>query len=340
VPTLGERALAALYGLAIGDALGMPTQLLSSPEVAARFGRIDGFRAAEPDHRLAPGLPAGTVTDDTEQALLLAGLLIEGSGHVAPDRFAARLVAWEETMRAKGSLDLLGPSTQAAVAAIAAGTPVAAAGRSGTTNGAAMRVTPVGLVMNSTDLVALVDRVEETTLISHHTGVAIAGAAAVAAAVSAGIDGASTEDQVAVALAAAALGERRGSWVAGASVSRRIEWAVSLADPADPGHSLAELEALIGTSLATQESVPTAFGIWATFPDQPWAAVLAAANLGGDSDTIGAMVGAMAGAGQGLSGFPESARATVTEVNSLDLESIATALLALRTVGSGSADWT
>ncbi|MET1006732.1 MAG: ADP-ribosylglycohydrolase family protein, partial [Propionibacteriaceae bacterium] len=193
-----------------------------------------------------------------------------------------------------------------------------------------MRVTPVGLVMASDDLSALVDRVEETTVISHHTGVAIAGAAAVAAAVSAGIDGASAAEVVATAVTAAALGERRGSWVAGGSVARRITWSVSLVDATDPERSLADLEALVGTSLATQESVPTAFGVVATFPGQPWEAVLAAANLGGDSDTIAALVGAMAGASRGPSGFPESARTTVTAVNALELESVATALLALR----------
>ena len=75
--TTRDRALAALHGLAIGDALGMPTQLLSPGEIAERFGVIDGFRAAQGDHPIAAGMPAGSITDDTEQALLLARLLIE-----------------------------------------------------------------------------------------------------------------------------------------------------------------------------------------------------------------------------------------------------------------------
>lgn len=54
-----ERALGALYGLAIGDALGMPTQLLSRDQVATHFGTIDGFREAPPDHRIAAGLQQG-----------------------------------------------------------------------------------------------------------------------------------------------------------------------------------------------------------------------------------------------------------------------------------------
>jgi ADP-ribosylglycohydrolase len=185
-------------------------------------------------------------------------------------------------------------------------------------------------VMRNDDLEALVDRVEESCLVSHHTGVAIAGAAAVAAAVSAGIDGAAAEETFAAAVRAAELGDQRGHWVAAASVARRMRWARSMADPADPDGSLDRIYGLIGTSLATQESVPAAFGILATFPDDPWAAVLAAAGLGGDSDTTAAMVGAMAGASHGLSGFPLGARTTVAQVNHLDLPSVAAALLALR----------
>lgn len=323
-----ERALASLYGLAIGDALGMPTQLMSVAEVTARFGRIADFRPAEPDHPLAAGLPAGSVTDDTEQALLLAQVLIEGGGHVDPVTFARRLVAWEDEMRARGSLDLLGPSTRVAVAAVLAGTPVEEAGRSGTTNGAAMRVTPVGLVVPADDLAQLVDRVEEACLVTHHTGVAIAGASAVAAAVSAGLAGASLQEATAVAVAAAELGAERGQWVAGGSVAARIAWAVGRAKPGDADARVVEIAALVGTSLATQESVPTAFGVLAAHPDDPWAAVCAAAGLGGDSDTIAAMVGAVAGACGGT--FPESARRTVDEVNGLALAPVAAALLSLR----------
>ena len=72
--TAVDRAKGALYGLAIGDALGMPTQLMSHEEVAACFGVLDGFREPPADHLIAAGLPAGSITDDTEQALLLADL--------------------------------------------------------------------------------------------------------------------------------------------------------------------------------------------------------------------------------------------------------------------------
>ena len=52
--------------------------------------------------------------------------------------------------------------------------------------------------------------------------------------------------------------------------------------------------------LATQESVPAAFAVLALHPDDPWQACLTAASLGGDSDTIAVMAGAIAGACHGM----------------------------------------
>jgi ADP-ribosylglycohydrolase len=325
-----DRATAALTGLAIGDALGMPTQMMSREAIADSYGTIDRFHAAAPDHPLARGMAAGRITDDTEQALLLADLLIRGNGHVDSIQFAERLVAWEDDMRRRGSLDLLGPSTKAAVEAVLHGVSVDESGRFGTTNGAAMRVTPVGIAVRSSDLEALVDRVVEASKVSHNTSVAIAGASAVAAAVSAGVEGAGTAEAIAVGIAAARLGSARGNWIAAADVASRIEWAVEFADPTDVSTSLDRIYRLIGTSLASQESVPAAFGILATFPDEPWAACCAAATLGGDADTVAAMVGAIAGASHGPGSFPPNAISTVTTVNGLDVVPVASALVALR----------
>jgi ADP-ribosylglycohydrolase len=327
--TAGDRALGALYGLAIGDALGMPTQLMSREEVAVCFGVLDGFREAPEDHPIAAGLPAGSVTDDTEQALLVADALLTGGGHIDSEDLARRLVAWAERARERGSLDLLGPSTSAAVAAAVAGAPLDET-RFGATNGAAMRITPVGLIISTDDLDGLVDLVVEASRVTHHTGVAIAGAAAVAAAVSGGISGASVAEATTLGIKAAELGQRRGEWVAGAAVARRIAWAIGLIDVNDHDRSVRDVVELVGTSLATQESVPAAFGVLALHPDDPWQACLTAASLGGDSDTIAAMVGAIAGACHGMDAWPRDAVGTVRETNRLDLEIVAEKLLALR----------
>jgi ADP-ribosylglycohydrolase len=88
-----------LYGLAIGDALGMPTQLMSYDEVVACLGVLDGFREPADDHRIAAGRPAGSITDDTEQALLVADVLLADSGHIDSEDLARRLLAWAERAR-------------------------------------------------------------------------------------------------------------------------------------------------------------------------------------------------------------------------------------------------
>ncbi|HEY1000086.1 MAG TPA: ADP-ribosylglycohydrolase family protein [Streptosporangiaceae bacterium] len=341
------RARGALYGLAIGDALGMPTQMLSRAEIVRRWGPLlTGFEPAPPGHPIASGMPAGAVTDDTEQAVLLARLLVKGRGTIDPHELAAALTKWERAMAERGSLDLLGPSTKRAVAAILAGLPPEEAGATGTTNGAAMRIAPVGIAVPvalhdptpEARLSTLVDCTVMASSVTHNTGVALAGAAAVAAAVSAGVSGATIVEATALGIQAARLAAGRGHWVAGADVAARIEWATGLV----ASHAQAGWEAeaarliytLVGTSLATQESVPAAFAVLAAVPGDPWRACRMAASLGGDSDTIAAMTGAIAGACHGAGSFPPEAIATI-DAQGLGLAELAGELLALRdTCGS------
>ena len=341
------RARGALYGLAIGDALGMPTQMLSRAEIVRRWGPLlPGFEPAPPGHPIAGGMPAGAVTDDTEQAVLLARLLVKGRGIIEPFELAAALTEWERAMAERGSLDLLGPSTKRAVAAILAGVPPEEAGAAGATNGAAMRIAPVGIAVPvalhgptpEARLSALVDRTVMASSVTHNTGIALAGAAAVAAAVSAGVSGATVAEATALGIQAARLAAGRGHWVAGADVAARIEWAAGLvAGRAQAGsqarsQAAGEAEAagliytLVGTSLATQESVPTAFAVLAAVPADPWRACRMAASLGGDCDTIAAMTGAIVGACHGASAFPPEA----IDAQGLGLAALAGELLALR----------
>ena len=309
----------------------MPTEMLSRPQIVARWGSLlTGFEPAPPGHPIAAGLPAGAVTDDTEQAVLLGRLLVAGRGTVDPRELAEALVSWERDMAARGSLGLLGPSTKRAVAAILAGAPPEQAGARGATNGAAMRIAPVGIAVPvSLGLSTLVDRVVAASYVTHNTGVALAGAAAVAAAVSAGVDGAGIGEATAFAVDAAGIASGHGHWVAGADVGARIEWATSLVAGRERAEAAELIYTLVGTSLATQESVPAAFAVLAAVPDDPWQACLLAASLGGDCDTIAAMVGAVSGACHGVGAFPSEAL-TVIDAHGLGLTELADDLAALR----------
>jgi ADP-ribosylglycohydrolase len=327
-----DRALAAFRGLALGDALGMPTESMSRAEILAEHGPITGFVAAGPRQRLAAAMTAGTVTDDTEQAVLLAELLVEGHGTVEPSALADRLLAWEERMRERGALGLLGPSTKTALVRLRAGTPPEQAGRSGATNGAAMRITPVGIAVDAADLTGFVDVVARTSAPTHNTGIGIAAAAAVGAAVSAGVGGASPAEAVEVAVAGADEGGRRGHWVAGGSIAARLRWAVPYVAGLRAERRDDALTEVVGTSVAAQESVVAALVLAALGGDNddPWATLCRAAGLGGDTDTIAAMAGAVLGATHGGAAWPAAEVATVERVNGLALAPLVGRLLDLR----------
>jgi ADP-ribosylglycohydrolase len=310
----------------------MPTQMLRREQVVQRWGRITRFEDGPPDNEIAPGVPAGRVTDDTDQAVILGELLVAGAGELDLDEYAGRLVAWQDAMVATGSLDLLGPSTLKALTAYRAGVPATQTGRWGDTNGAAMRVAPIGVMCPPSPLRELVETVARVDALTHDTGIANAGACAVAAAVSAGVAGASVADAATVAVDAARAGAAYGSFVPGADVACRIAWAVDLVEGAqDDDAGLDVVVDLVGTSVATQEAVPAAFAIVARFGDDAWGACCAAASLGGDSDTIAAMVGAVLGARHGASAFPGWAVAALEAANpTLALRELSEALVALR----------
>ena len=189
-----SRAYGALAGLALGDALGMPTQAMSPEQIRAVYGRVTGLVDGDISQPYAPGMPAGSVTDDTEQALLIASLLVRGrgssSGRVALDAgdFSHALLSWEDSMIQRGSLDLLGPSTKAALERVRAGEDPLTVGGLGTTNGAAMRVTPIGIAVSTADPEVFADAVWSSCQVTHATRQGFQSAALVAAAVSLALD--------------------------------------------------------------------------------------------------------------------------------------------------------
>ena len=332
------RAYGALAGLALGDALGMPTQAMSPEQIRAVYGRITGLVDGDASQPYAPGMPAGSVTDDTEQALLVASLLVRGrgssSGRVALGavEFSHALLAWEDSMIRRGSLDLLGPSTKAALERVRAGEDPLTVGGAGTTNGAAMRVTPIGIAMPTDDPEAFADSVWSSCQVTHATRQGFQSAALVAAAVSMGIDTArSTSPNLRGLLWKAvtyvdSLPER-GAWTPDPDVVAATRRAMQLA--ANPASSSLEcLVEQVGTSVASAQAIPMAFALLARDPSPQ--ALLDAANLGGDTDTIGAIAGAILGAVLGVEVLPADSLSMIEEVSHLGLSSVARDLLELR----------
>ena len=333
-----SRAFGALAGLALGDALGMPTQAMSPAQIRAVYGRITGLVDGDASQPYAPGMPAGSVTDDTEQALLVASLLVRGrgssSGRVALNavEFAHALLAWEDSMIERGSLDLLGPSTKAALERVRAGEDPLTVGGEGTTNGAAMRVTPIGIAMSTADPEAFADAVWSSCQVTHATHQGFQSAALVAAAVSMGIDAARSPSLDLRSLLWKAVTyvdslPERGAWTPDPDVVAATRRAMQLAvNPASS--SLECLVEQVGTSVASAHAIPMAFALLARVPSPQ--ALLDAANIGGDTDTIGAIAGAILGASLGVQVLPTDSLTMIEEVSHLGLQPIASKLLELR----------
>jgi len=133
-------------------------------------------------------MTAGRITDDTEQAVLLASELIDGHGEVDIQSWADALIAWEESMKAKGRSTFSdrrpsAPSTPSWRGAIRRGWSSGRHQRCGDAHHT------VAIAVRSLDLDELVTRVALASRLTHNTSVALAGAAAVAGAVSAGVEG-------------------------------------------------------------------------------------------------------------------------------------------------------
>lgn len=339
-----SRAYGALAGLALGDALGMPTQEMSPEQIRAVYGCITGLVDGDASQPYAPGMPAGSTTDDTYQALALASFLERGRGSLGGGvtlelgGFARELLNWEEWMKAQGSLDLLGPSSKAALERVRLGEDPLRVRGMGTTNGAAMRVTPVGIAVSTDDPEVFADSVWSTCQLTHATHQGFQSAALVAAAVSFGIDWDTPSPSDMTALLWKALTyvdslPERGAWTPDPDVVAATRRAMQLvANPVSS--SLEHLIEQVGTSVASAHAIPMAFALLARDPSPR--ALLDAANIGGDTDTIGAIAGAILGGLLGVDAFDAAMLAQVESVSGLHLTEAATAMLSLR--GPSGAD--
>jgi ADP-ribosylglycohydrolase len=297
--------------------------MLTMQQTKHRYGKITTLLPAPDEHEVHFGLPAGRVTDDTEQAIFLARQMI-ADGRATPEGSAKAIVAWYDFVGGD-TVAFVGPSTRRAVAKLRAGTDVREAGVGGDTNGAAMRVSVVGLI-HPGDVEAAAHDAVLTAIPSHNTTVGCASAAAVAGAVACALgpvnpeSGATTpelRDVIFAGMHAASIGASLGRVWLGASVPRRIDFAVSLARDG-VGSDTERLQAifdLIGTSLAASESIPAAFAIVAMAEGDPMRAAMLAAELSGDADTIGAIACAICGAWKGVDAIPADIREAIRKAN-------------------------
>lgn len=331
------KAYGCLAGLALGDALGMPTEFLTPERIAAEYGPLTGLVAAPAWHPHA-ALPFASTTDDTAQALALAEIYLQGRAMTA-ERAAQAILAWADAEGPRLEL-YAGPSTRQALVALRQGADPRHSGQKGTTNGAAMRIAPVGVVHAGDFAATLADTVE-ACLPTHGTTLAISAAAAVSYAVCEAMTAQATVESVLSAARRGAVdGRQHGAWVWTPLLEHRIALAVrlvrefatasrhGLGETPDEASACEALYRYIGVDIAVTETIPTAFGLVALAAGDPQRAVLHAAQIGGDTDTIGAIAGAVCGALSGIEALDRDLLATVEKANGLDLARTARGLVA------------
>ena len=191
-----------------------------------------------------------------------------------------------------------------------------------------MRIAPVGL-FNAGDVEAAIKDAVVLAGVTHNNTLALSGAGAVAAAVAEACKpGADMIDVACAGIYGAQKGEKigqeRGVVVSGPSVSRRIEIAVDLANTSDTlSTKVDNITEVIGTGLHISEAVPSAFGFFVACRGKAFQTIIETINAGYDTDTVGTIAGAIAGAYDGAATFPDNAIEIMEGANGLKIEKLA-----------------
>lgn len=347
MPGMGDRErlhdhiLGSLAAAALGDAMGAATEQHEISEILAEHNGLLRELIAPSSDTFSGGNLPGQITDDTSQMFAMAESIIEANGDLTEQDWIQKLLHWSQT---SPMARMMGPTTKPLLEALSKGEDTSAIGRVGTstrkvasfgtTNGAAMRIAPAGLV-HPGDKEAAVRLAWVTSRPTHDTQIALAGAGAIAA----GVAEALLVDADVYTVAQAclwgarhgeALGAREGRRVPGPNVARRIEIAIEEALRAtDFEDALRRIEASVGNSVMTVESVPAAVGVFVAASGDPLESAVGGTNIGNDTDTIAAMAGSLAGALRGIDAVPRDLFETVKAGNSEDIEAIANGLTAI-----------
>lgn len=272
-----QRLDASLQGLVIGDGYGQA---------------VIWDRGA-----LSAGDPRGpwSWTDDSEMAFSLARVLLE-EGRVDQDALAASFAERfdEGRMYGPGMLFNYFPSVRSGVPwSTVAGSLFGGSGSFG--NGSAMRVAPLGAYL-AHDLEAVAREARASAEVTHTNPEAAAGAIAVA---------------LAAALAARAAEEGLGGQdllarVFGALPASEVQAGVELVYEHGPDAEPLEVVAEVGNGsrVSCMDTVPFALWVAARHLGDYRAGIRTAVGVGGDIDTLGAIVGGILAAGTGIGGIP------------------------------------
>jgi ADP-ribosyl-[dinitrogen reductase] hydrolase len=264
---LKDRLAGTLLGTALGDALGLASEGMSARRIARRFGRVDRF------HLLGR---TGFVSDDTEQSALVAQSLARhpDDRDACVRAFRRSLLGWFWRLPWGVGLATVRSSFRIMLGLRPSG--VRSAG-----NGAAMRAAILGAFFHDRPDERRA-RGEALARVTHTDVRAVQGALFVAE------------------LVAAGPVEARKA-VTDSELGAALDRAATLAAEGRPTPEAAQELKTTGFVVHT---VPFALFCLLRFGDRPLEALQEAISAGGDTDSIGAILGAWLGARHGEAGLP------------------------------------
>ena len=321
-----DRVRGCLLGLAVGDALGAPLEGLSSQQIKSHYGRVKNYVDGVQAWKRKPyrWRLRGLYTDDTQQALALCDILLE-FGRVDQERLADLYLSLATPKGSfLGAHRGLGRSFRHVLEALESGVPAHQTGQLGAGIGAAMRIAPVPLYLGD-DPDALFDAVIAASLMTHRDIRSISGAMAVSHTVRRLVAGEPRDPSLLLWVASDLVKDEKriaGEYAHAVikigeharCLPRTIAHAESILDqPRDRS-----LTALLDeanrhgaepcckrpTQGFPPACIPTCLYLLLT-TDSFEEAVGDVVNLGGDADTAGAILGAMAGAYYGVDNIPK-----------------------------------
>jgi ADP-ribosylglycohydrolase len=303
-----DQLTGLILGQALGDALGFVVEA-QPPEVAGEYVE-QWMRPGRAAQRCHPRYPFGQYSDDTQLARELLRSFHEHRGW-DPGAFAARLAQLFRDRRDVGA----GKGTRSAALRLLMGVPWSESGTAApyAGNGSAMRAGPLGLLFDRIEEVGRAAR--QQSRITHLDPRCAAGAAVVACAVwHAGKRGPLDVKSLLTELASCAEVDERS---VAEAIRGLADW-VSLPPPAaarhvhesglDPAHPRWQ-----GISAFVTPSLLWSLYSFLRSPDDYWETICTAIWVGGDTDTMAAIAGAISGARLGVSGLPSELLPCLTD---------------------------
>lgn len=314
---LYQRIRGVLIGGALGDAYGMPTEFFTRRQLMEKFpeGIHEMLHSLNESSFIQRDFQAGTVTDDTINTVMILNSIVSNNGSINTQQYIDSLIDWIK--KSDDAQLVCGPSTLKAVEAIQAGGSFKKTGFGSTTNGAAMKIAPIGIVSDYMNLNDLMEKVYQICLPTHNTAIAVSGACVIAACVSYAISGGNNIEELwNLAIRVADESKNLGAEFPSPSLTWRISHARNIVKNTDCNDAIERIVNEIGTGVETIEAIPSVLAVVHLAQGDPLKAAQISATLGADTDTIGAMSASICG---GMSAtFKEEDISQLEKVNNID----------------------